>query len=314
MTFPQFSPNHKKGIYLLGITLCLFPFISAPLALLSGFILTQFIGNPFEKISHKLTKILLQFSIVGLGFGMNLTDALQTGKEGFLFTIGSITTTLILGIILGKFLRIPRKTGFLISAGTAICGGSAIAALTPIIKARESEISVSLATIFILNSIALFLFPFLGHLFGMSETQFGMWCAIAIHDTSSVVGAAQRFGDTALQVATTVKLQRALWIIPLSLATSFIFKNKESRISIPYFIFLFVLAMLWNSYFPDFRVLNDTIVLIAKKGLVVTLFLIGAGLTRESLKKTGIRPLLQGILLWFFISVVSFAVIWTTIA
>lgn len=313
MTFLSSSSRLKKGIFIFGIILCLFPFITAPLALLTGFILTQLIGNPFEKTAHQLTRILLQFSIIGLGFGMNLTDALETGKDGFLFTIGSITATLIIGILLGKYLRIPQKTGFLISAGTAICGGSAIAALTPIIKAKESEISVSLATIFILNSIALFLFPFLGHLFEMSQSQFGMWCAIAIHDTSSVVGAAQRYGDTALQIATTVKLQRALWIIPLSLLTSILYKNKENSISIPYFIFLFVIAMLWNSYFPSFHDFNAIIVSIAKKGLVVTLFLIGAGLTRESLKKAGIRPLAQGILLWLFISVLSFFVIRMTL-
>lgn len=313
MTFLSGSPRLKKGIYIFGIILCLFPFITTPLALLTGFMLTLLIGNPFEKTAHKLTRILLQFSIIGLGFGMNLTDALETGKDGFLFTIGSITATLIIGILLGKYLRIPQKTGFLISAGTAICGGSAIAALTPIIKAKESEISVSLATIFILNSIALFLFPFLGHLFEMSQSQFGMWCAIAIHDTSSVVGAAQRYGDTALQIATTVKLQRALWIIPLSLLTSVLYKNKENSISIPYFIFLFVIAMLWNSYFPAFHDFNAIIVSIAKKGLVVTLFLIGAGLTRESLKKAGIRPLAQGIILWLFISVLSFFVIRMTI-
>ncbi|UUC44344.1 YeiH family protein [Flavobacterium cerinum] len=313
MTIFEQNPKLKHGIFLFSITLCLFPFITAPLALLFGFIITFLIGNPFEKASQKLTKILLQFSIVGLGFGMNLTDALQTGKDGFLFTIGSITVTLIFGILLGKLFKIPQKTGFLISAGTAICGGSAIAALTPILKAKESDISVSLATVFILNSIALFLFPFLGHLFGMSQSQFGMWCAIAIHDTSSVVGAAQRYGDTALHIATTVKLQRALWIIPLSLLTSFFFKNKDSRIAIPYFIFLFVLAMLWNSYFPSFHHFNETIVMIAKKGLVVTLFLIGAGLTRESLKKAGLRPLAQGIILWTFISVLSFIIIRTTL-
>ena len=310
------SPENKIKIlfFSIFIILCLFPFFSPPIALLSGFLLTLFLGNPFQKFSHSATRILLQFSVVGLGFGMNITEAVKTGKEGFLFTIVSITTTLIVGLLVGKLFAINRKTSFLISSGTAICGGSAIAALSPVVKAGEEEISVSLATIFILNSIALFVFPLLGHVFHLSQPQFGMWCAIAIHDTSSVVGAAQRFGDEALQIATTVKLQRALWIIPVSVVTALVFKNKESKVAVPYFIFLFIAAMLFNSYFPAFQPINEVIVMLAKKGLTITLFLIGAGLTKESLKKAGIKPLAQGVLLWLFISVVSLVVIVNAIA
>jgi len=203
---------------------------------------------------------------------------------------------------MGRWLNVDKKTSYLISSGTAICGGSAIAAISPVIKAEEKQISVALGCVFILNSIALFAFPVIGHYFNLSQTQFGLWCALAIHDTSSVVGAAAKFGPHALEVATTVKLARALWIIPVAFASTFIFKNKSKKISIPYFIGLFILAMVANTYIASVSVISPYIMLIAKAGLTLTLFLIGAGLSRKVLASVGFRPLLQGIALWIAIS------------
>ena len=222
------SITTREVIFLLAVVFCLSPLISPPIALLMGLIIAQFIGHPYLHLNHKATHILLQVSVVGLGFGMNVTSALKAGKEGILFTIVSIIGTLVIGFFMGKFLKIEKKTSYLISAGTAICGGSAIAAISPVIKAEEKQISVALGTIFILNSVALFLFPFIGHQLNLSQSQFGMWCAIAIHDTSSVVGAANKYGPQALEIATTVKLARALWIIPVAFLSTFIFKNKNS--------------------------------------------------------------------------------------
>jgi uncharacterized integral membrane protein (TIGR00698 family) len=253
--------------------------------------------------------MLLQVSVVGLGFGMNINSALKTGKEGILFTIVSISVTLLLGFLAGKFLKIEKKTSYLISAGTAICGGSAIAAISPVINAKEKEISVALGTIFILNSIALIIFPIIGHSLNLSQTQFGLWCAIAIHDTSSVVGAASKYGAQALEIATTVKLTRALWIIPIAFASTFIFKNKGSKIKIPYFIGLFVLAMVANTYIPFITKYNSYLTGIAKAGLTLTLFLIGCDLNRKVLQSVGIKPFIQGVILWIIISVGSLWVI-----
>ena len=237
----------QKIIFVFVLFLCFFPIISPPIALLLGILIAQFIGHPFLHLNNKTVQFLLKFSVVGLGFGMNANSALKAGKEGFLFTVFSILLTFILGYVVSKILKVEKKTSFLISGGTAICGGSAIAAISPAIKADEKQISVALGTIFILNSVALFVFPFVGNLFHLNSSQFGLWCAIAIHDTSSVVGAASNFGAEALEVATTVKLARALWIIPISLLATFIFKNKESKVKIPYFIGFFILAMLANS-------------------------------------------------------------------
>jgi len=259
-------------------------------------------GNPFVEFNNKAITYLLQFSVVGLGFGMNATSALSAGKEGFVLTILSIFSTLLLGTFLGKWLKTDKKTSHLISCGTAICGGSAIAAISPVIKSNENQTSIALGVIFILNSIALFAFPFIGHELDLSQKDFGLWCAIAIHDTSSVVGAANKYGAEALQIATTVKLARALWIIPISLLTAVIFKNKNSKIRIPYFIGLFILAMLLNTYIPATGVIAPYIVTIAKIGLTVTLFLIGATLNINTLKSVGVKPLLQGVFLWMFIA------------
>jgi len=294
-----------KAVFIICIVLCLTPFISPAIALLMGLVIAQFTGHPYLHLNHKATHLLLQFSVVGLGFGMNVHTAMQAGKEGVLFTIASITGTLVFGYLMGKWLNIEKKTSYLISAGTAICGGSAIAAISPVIKAEEKQISVALGCIFILNSIALFIFPVIGHHFNLSQTQFGLWCAIAIHDTSSVVGAASKYGTHALEVATTVKLARALWIVPVSFMSTFIFKNKSKKISIPYFIGLFILAMVANTYFPVVKMISPYMVTIAKMGLTLTLFLIGAGLSRKILVSVGFKPLLQGVALWAAISVTA---------
>jgi len=296
------NSNIRIVIFSLCVVLCLTPFVSPAIALLMGLIVAQFTGHPYLHLNHKATHILLQISVVGLGFGMNVHSALQAGKEGILFTIASITGTLVFGYLMGKWFGIEKKTSFLISSGTAICGGSAIAAISPVIKAEEKQISIALGCVFILNSIALFIFPVIGHHLNLSQTQFGLWCAIAIHDTSSVVGAAGKYGPHALEVATTVKLARALWIIPVAFMSSFIFKNKSKNISIPYFIGIFILAMVANTYIPAISTISPYIIKIAKAGLTLTLFLIGAGLSRTVLLAVGVRPLLQGVLLWVAIS------------
>jgi len=292
----------RKFIFILGVVLCLTPFISPAIALLMGLAIAQFTGHPYLHLNHKATQILLQVSVVGLGFGINVHSALQAGKQGIFFTIASISCTLIFGYFLGRWLNIERKTSHLISAGTAICGGSAIAAISPVIKAEEKQISVALGCVFILNSIALFIFPFIGHHFNLSQTQFGLWCALAIHDTSSVVGAASKYGPHALEVATTVKLARALWIIPVSIASAFAFKSGAKKITVPYFIGMFILAMTANTYIPAVTKLGPYITIAAKAGLTLTLFLIGAGLSRKVLSSVGFKPLLQGIILWIAIS------------
>ena len=299
------SITTREVIFLLAVVLCLSPFISPPIALLMGLVIAQFIGHPYLHLNHKATHILLQISVVGLGFGMNVKSAMKAGKEGILFTIVSIIGTLVIGFFMGKFLKIEKKTSYLISTGTAICGGSAIAAISPVIKAEEKQISVALGTIFILNSVALLLFPVIGHALNLSQTQFGLWCAIAIHDTSSVVGAASKYGTQALEIATTVKLARALWIIPVAFLSTFIFKNKGGKIKIPYFIGLFVLAMIVNTYVPFVTQYSHYLTGFAKAGLTLTLFLIGCGLSRKVLQSVGLKPLIQGVVLWAIISTVA---------
>ena len=291
-----------QTIFVAVIILCLFSIISPPIALLLGVLIVNIFGNPFLAFNHKAITFLLQFSVVGLGFGMNASSAISAGKEGFLLTVLSIVSTLIFGLLLGKWLKTDKKTSHLISCGTAICGGSAIAAISPVIKSNENQTSIALGVIFILNSVALFVFPFIGHQLDMSQKDFGLWCAIAIHDTSSVVGAANKYGAEALEIATTVKLARALWIIPISILTAVIFKNKNSKIKIPYFIGLFILAMLFNTYVPAMTIIAPSVVGVAKIGLTITLFLIGATLNSNALKSVGVRPLLQGIFLWVFIA------------
>jgi len=298
----QVSEPSRKIIFMACIALCLSPLVSPAIALLMGLIIAQCTGHPYLHLNHKATHILLQFSVVGLGFGMNVHSALQAGKEGILFTVASISCTLISGYLMGKWLGIEKKTSYLISAGTAICGGSAIAAISPVIKAEEKQISVALGCVFVLNSVALFIFPVIGHHLHLSQSQFGLWCAIAIHDTSSVVGAASKYGPHALEVATTVKLARALWIIPVAFLSTFIFNNKSKKISIPYFIGLFVLAMIVNTYIPTIASISHYLVAAAKAGLTLTLFLIGAGLSRQVLAAVGLKPMIQAIVLWIAIS------------
>jgi len=296
------NASTQKVIFIICVAFCLTPFASPALALLAGLVIAQLIGHPYLYLNHKATHILLQVSVVGLGFGMNVHSALQAGKQGILFTVASITATLIFGYFMGKWLHIEKKTSFLISSGTAICGGNAIAAISPVIKAEEKQISVALGCVFVLNSIALFVFPVIGHYFNLSQTQFGLWCAIAIHDTSSVVGAAGKYGAHALEVATTVKLARALWIIPVTFIAAGFFKNQSKKIKIPYFIGLFILAMIANTYIPQISVVSPYLITVAKAGLTLTLFLIGAGLSRTVLAAVGFKPFLQGVILWIAIS------------
>lgn len=303
--------NFKKIIFIVAAIFCLSPFVSPPVALLMGLIIALFVGHPYLKFNNKATQILLKISVVGLGFGMNVHSALKAGKEGILFTVVSITGTLVFGYFLGRILKIDKKTSYLISTGTAICGGSAIAAVSPVIKAEEKQISVALGAVFILNSIALLLFPFIGHQLHLSQTQFGLWSAIAIHDTSSVVGAASKYGAQALEIATTIKLARALWIIPVAFLSTFLFKNKNSKIKIPYFIGFFIVAMVINSYVPLVQQFGHYLVSIAKAGLTLTLFLIGCGLSKKVLQSVGIMPLLQAVILWILISLTA---LWAVIS
>lgn len=310
----------SKFIYILIIALIVFPFgrfglpvITAPAALLLGLIFAFVFKNPCPKFNKKTSKYLLQVAVVCLGFNMNLQQSLKSGSDGMLFTIVSVVGVMALGVLVGYWLHINRKTAYLISSGTAICGGSAIAAVGPVIKADENEMAVSLGVIFILNSVALFVFPPLGHLLDMTQQQFGTWAAIAIHDTSSVVGAGEAYGEEALQLATLIKLTRALWIIPLALVTMFIFRDKTAKISIPWFIFIFVLAMIVNTYVPLPEWFVTAMVWIAKRGMVVTLFLIGASLSVASIKSVGVRPLLQAVTLWVVISIVSLLVVLKTV-
>ncbi|WP_026977589.1 YeiH family protein [Flavobacterium tegetincola] len=298
----------KVILYWSIVVLCLAGILSPPLALFIGIVIAQ-VGHPYAKLNSKLTSKLLQISVVGLGFGMNLTSAIKAGKEGILFTVISIFGTLVLGYGLGKIMKIEKKTSFLVSAGTAICGGSAIAAVSPVIKANEEQISASLGTIFILNAIALFIFPIIGHYFELSQHQFGLWSAIAIHDTSSVVGAASSYGAEALQVATTVKLARALWIIPVVYLAMQLFKNKESKAKIPYFIGYFILAIIANTYVPFVQKISPYVVDASKIGLTLTLFLIGTSLSRKVIQAVGVKPLIQGVILWITISVAALYVV-----
>ena len=314
--------RHIYIVLLSIITLCLLcdyipalrflsTWVTPPVVLFIGLVFALLCGQAYPTFNKNISKKLLQYSVIGLGFGMNLQASLASGKEGMLFTIISVIGTLLIGMFIGcKILKVNRNTSYLISSGTAICGGSAIAAVGPIIKAKDTDMSMALATVFILNAIGLFLFPALGHWLGLSQQEFGTWAAIAIHDTSSVVGAGAAYGEEALQVATTIKLTRALWIIPLALVTSVIFRNEGKKISIPWFILFFIVAMLINTYLlADYPEVGKFIAGIARKGLIITMFFIGASLSVDVIKSVGIRPLLQGILLWIIISAASLAYI-----
>jgi len=307
----QTFPIWHKAIFVTLAIVGLSPYGSPPVALALGLLLALTLGNPFPSITGKPTKYLLQVSVILLGFGMNLSAVIQAGKDGILFTIVSIFGTLILGYFVGKWFGVANKTSSLISSGTAICGGSAIAAVGPAIDADNEEMSVSLATVFILNSIALLLFPVIGHLINLTQKQFGVWAAIAIHDTSSVVGAAAAYGQQALEIATTVKLARALWIAPVALFFMLMYRRKDggakAKIAIPWFILIFLIATIVRTYAPAWvpPSLFDSLVNLAKAGMTLTLFFIGVSLTRKTLKNVGIKPMVQGVLLWIVISLVS---------
>lgn len=296
--------NGLKVVFWILLLGCCWPGVSAPMALVAGITFGIVIGNPWGATTSTWSRRLLQASVVGLGFGMNLPELLKTGKEAFLYTAVSISFTMIIGYLLGRFFKTPQRTSTLISFGTAICGGSAIAAMAPVIKAEAEETGVALATVFTLNSIALLLFPPVGHLLGMGQRQFGLWSALAIHDTSSVVGAAAAYGGLALAVGTTVKLTRALWIMPSALLAAW-FTKSEGKVKFPLFIIGFIAAATLRTLLPRLDPLWHPLNSIAKQSLVVTLFLIGSGLTREVLGRTGLKPLAQGVVLWVIVSVTS---------
>ena len=297
-----------KTIFCLALVLAATGLVSPPLALLGGLVYGFAFVHPFQLESKRLAKFLLQASVVALGFGMNLQQVLHAGRSGFLYTAVSIVAVMLLGLGLGYLFSVGKKSAFLISAGTAICGGSAIAAVGPIADASEEEMAVSLGAVFILNSVALFLFPLIGYAFHMTQSQFGLWSALAIHDTSSVVGATAKYGATALAVGTTIKLARALWIVPLCLVTAVTLKSK-ARIQWPWFILLFCLAVLLNSLLPAFNSTFGVLNHLGKIGLTVTLFLIGTGLNKATLKQVGVRTLLQGLALWIIVGAATLALI-----
>jgi len=300
--------KHTKTLFFLGLIVSASGLISPPLALTAGILFGLTLAHPYLGDSRSLSKVLLQGSVVALGFGMNLQEVLRAGRSGFIYTALGISAALAAGSALGRVLGVPRTPSFLISSGTAICGGSAIAAVAPILQAEAGEMSVALGTVFILNSVALLIFPPIGGVFHLTQEQFGLWAALANHDTSSVVGAAAKYGAVALVIATTVKLARALWIVPLSLGTAAV-RKSQSRVQIPWFIFLFCLAAVVNTYTPGITGATRALSQLGRLGLTATLFLIGTGISREALREVGWRPLLQGVLLWLFVGAGSLALI-----
>jgi uncharacterized integral membrane protein (TIGR00698 family) len=298
----------NRVLFFAGVLLAASGLLSPAIALLLGLVYGLSLAHPFQVQSRNVTKFLLQASVVALGFGMNLHEVLHAGRSGFVYTALSITAAMLLGLGLGYAIHVARKPSFLITTGTAICGGSAIAALGPIAGASEEEMAVALGAVFILNSVALFLFPPVGLTLHLSQTQFGLWSALAIHDTSSVVGATAKYGPIALAVGTTIKLARALWIVPLSVVTAVALKSK-ARIQWPWFILFFCLAALLNTSLPRFHIEFSALNRLGKLGLTVTLFLIGASLSRETIRKVGVRPLLQGLTLWVIVGAGTLALI-----
>ena len=297
-----------KGAFIGLFLLTALPWVSAPAALVAGFAFSFLFGNPLPRWTSKTSKALLKLSVIGLGFGINFVEVLEVGRSSLLLTLISITATIALGEVLGRALSIPANTRRLVAFGSAICGGSAIAAMAPVIKAKDDEIAVSLATVFSLNALALLIFPPLGHLFDLGQRQFGLWAALAIHDTSSVVGASAAYGAVALGVGTTVKLTRALWIAPYTMAAGFLLKSKE-RPGIPLFIIGFIAAAFINTWLPAFDVAWHGLHILAKQSLVMTLFLIGSGLTRQVLRQVGLQPLLLGVILWVIVGATTLALI-----
>ena len=309
-TLPEHTSHSlaQRALFLALLIVSATPWCGPATALTAGTIFTLVAGTPWPQATAEWSKKLLQLSVVGLGFGVSIVDVWIAGSEAILYTPISIAATVGAGMLLGRLLRTPARTSTLISFGTAICGGSAIAAMAPVIKADNDEIAVSLATVFSLNAAALLLFPPLGHLFGLTERQFGLWAALAIHDTSSVVGAASAFGATALTIGTTVKLARAVWIAPSALIASR-FTNSRATAPVPIFIIGFIAAATVQSLLPSLIGLWEGFATVARQGLVVTLFLVGTGLSRDVLRRVGVRPLVQGVLLWVAVSGMVLALI-----
>lgn len=287
-------------------------YISGSTALVIGFLITLFFKNPLPSLSHKEISLLLKLSVIGIGFGMNLVEIISVGKEGFMFTMSTISATLVLGCLLGYMYKTNKKSAFLISAGSAICGGTAIATIAPIINANEKELSTSLAVVFLLNALALLIFPEIGHFFNLSQSEFGLWAGIAIHDTSSVVGAALSYGDEALRIATSVKLARILWIIPLSFISAFIFRGNRKQIKFPLFILFFIGSALLTTFFNVPTELVTTVTSLSKSTLVVSLLLLGLSLSVEKIRAMGFKSIVLGASLWFFISIGSLLIIMNT--
>ena len=306
---------HGRTIFFVCLLLAASGVVSPAIALAGGIAFGLMVEHPFRMESHSLAKLLLQASVVALGFGMNLKQVVHAGRSGFFYTAVSISCALLLGLLFGSLLKVAGKASFLIAAGTAICGGSAIAAISPITGADEEEISVSMGTVFLLNSVALLIFPAIGHALHLSQNQFGLWSALAIHDTSSVVGAAAKYGNQALAVGTTVKLARALWIVPVSLlAAAYMARSGGScrlaKVKVPWFIFLFCLAAASATYFPYFAVQYGVLSHLGKAGLTATLFLIGTSLSKNTLQQVGVRPFIQGVTLWIIVASASLAAIY----
>ena len=297
-----------KNLFFLGIILAASGVLSPPFALAAGLAYGLLTAHEYHVDARRLSKFLLQASVVCLGFGMNLGEVLRVGRSGFVYTAIGISFAMLIGFGLAIMLRVGKVQGFLISAGTAICGGSAIAALAPVAQASDEAMAVSMGTVFVLNSVALFIFPAIGHALHLSQSQFGLWSALAIHDTSSVVGAAARYGSVALAIATTVKLARALWIVPMSVGTALV-RRSRAKIHLPWFILFFCLAAVANSIVQWLHPEYMQLARLGRRGLGVTLFLIGTSITRDSLRKVGARPLLQGILLWVVVGTTSLLLI-----
>jgi uncharacterized integral membrane protein (TIGR00698 family) len=290
----------SRVIFIVCLLVSASGFVSPPVALAMGLVFGLVLPHPYSMQAKTFSKFLLQASVVGLGFGMNLHQVVQAGRSGFVYTLLGISFALLVGMGLGALLGVQRVPAFLISTGTAICGGSAIAAVGPITQASDEEMAIALGTVFVLNSVALLTFPAIGSALKLTQPQFGLWAALAIHDTSSVVGAAAKYGAEALAIATTVKLARALWIVPLSVATAIV-RGAKAKIQWPWFIALFCLAAVCNTYLPAGAHAYAVAVKVAKIGLTATLFLIGSGISLETIKRVGPRPLLQGIILWLIV-------------
>ncbi len=306
ISLPKHQEFWKLWVFIGFIILCFSPLISPPIALGLGILISAIKLVPVGLNTSKIATHLLKISIVLMGFGINISQAIQTSKSGFVISAAFIGITISIGLLLGYILKVDKIISVLVTIGTAICGGSAIAAVSPILGAKERQLSFGLGVVFLLNAVALVLFPFLGTWFDLSQTQFGYWAAIAIHDTSSVVGASAAYGEEALRIATTVKLIRALWIIPVSIALALIYGSKKvSKVRIPWFIVLFIVAMSVSCFIPSGGNIFASLDGLGKKGMVLTLFLIGTALPLSEVKSIGIKPFILGVILWAIVSVLS---------